>query len=102
MNLVAYDNVNKFIPSDNYIQNSYKRLLSATIEYHDVYCLLKRYNVDKDKYDFYVLFMIINNKVLKINFLRRILVVKLKFILMTFGMNFQIILLKKTLTLMLN
>ena len=31
MNLVAYDNVNKFIPSDNYIQNSYKRLLSSTI-----------------------------------------------------------------------
>ena len=54
MNLVAYDNVNKFIPSDNYIQNSYKRLLSSTIEYHDVYCLLKRYNVDKDKYDLYV------------------------------------------------
>ena len=54
MNLVAYDNVNTFVPSDNYIQNSYKRLLSSTIEYHDVYCLLKRYNVDKDKYDFYV------------------------------------------------
>lgn len=54
MNLVAYDKVNKFIPSSDYIQTNYKRLLSSTIEYHDRYCLLKRYNVDKDKYDFYV------------------------------------------------
>lgn len=54
MNLVAYDNINRFIPSDNYIQVSYKRLLSSTIEYHDVYCILKRYDNSKEKYDFYI------------------------------------------------
>lgn len=54
MNLVAYDNINKFIPSTDYIQANYKRLLSSTIEYHDRYSLLKRYNVDKDSYDYFV------------------------------------------------
>lgn len=54
MNLVAYDNINRFIPSSDYIQTNYKRLLSSTIEYHDRYCLLKRYNVDKDEYQYFV------------------------------------------------
>lgn len=54
MNLVAYDNVDKFIPDKDYIQTNYKRLLSSTIEYHDRYCLLKRYNVDKDIYQYFV------------------------------------------------
>ena len=54
MNLVAYDNVNKFIPSSDYIQANYKRLLSSTIEYHDRYCLLKRYDVNKDTYHYFV------------------------------------------------
>ena len=54
MNLVAYDNVKKFIPDKDYIQTNYKRLLSSTIEYHDRYCLLKRYNVDKDNYQYFV------------------------------------------------
>lgn len=54
MNLVAYDNINRFIPSSDYIQTNYKRLLSSTIEYHDRYCLLKRYNVDKDEYEYFV------------------------------------------------
>ena len=54
MNLVAYDEVNKFIPGKDYIQVNYKRLLSSTIEYHDRYCLLKRFDVDKNEYYFYV------------------------------------------------
>ena len=53
MNLVAYDNVDKFIPGKDYIQVNYKRLLSSTVEYHDKYCLLKRYEADK-RYYYYV------------------------------------------------
>lgn len=60
MNLVAYDEVNKFIPGKDYIQVNYKRLLSSTIEYYDRYCLLKRFDIDKNKYDFYV--AVYNNK----------------------------------------
>ena len=54
MNLAAYDKVNVLDTSRDYINVADKKLVSSTIEYHDVYCLLKRYNVDKDKYDFYV------------------------------------------------
>ena len=54
MNLVAYDNVKKFIPDKDYIQVNYKRLLSSTIEYRDRYCLLKRYDIDDKKYNFFV------------------------------------------------
>lgn len=53
MNLVAYDNVNKFIPGKDYIQVNYKRLLSYTIKYRDKYCLLKRYESYKN-YSYYV------------------------------------------------
>ncbi len=71
MNLVAYDNVNKFIPSTDYIQVNYKRLLSSTIEYHDRYCLLKRYNVDKDKYEYYVAVYDNKQKGVKERFLKK-------------------------------
>lgn len=54
MNLSAYDKVNKFIPGNNYIQVSYKRLLSRTIEYHDRYCLLRYYNPATSIYSYYV------------------------------------------------
>lgn len=54
MNLIAYDNVNDFTPKDNYIQVSYKRLLSSTIEYHDRYCILKRYDVNTKTYSYFV------------------------------------------------
>ena len=54
MNLAAYDKVNVLDTSRDYINVADKKLVSSTIEYHDFYCLLKRYNVDKDKYDFYV------------------------------------------------
>ncbi len=53
MNLVAYDKVNNFITGKDYIQCNYKRLLSSTIEYHDKYCILKRYEPDKT-YGYYV------------------------------------------------
>lgn len=54
MNLSAYDKINRFIPGDNYIQNSYKRLLSKTIEYHDRYCILKKYNPEDNNYSYFV------------------------------------------------
>ena len=54
MNLVAYDNVNAVNTNKDYIQVSYKRLLSSTIEYHDRYCILKRYNVKNDTYSYFV------------------------------------------------
>ena len=54
MNLVAYDNVNNFKPKKDYIQISYKRLLSSTIEYHDRYCILKRYDVENNTYSYFV------------------------------------------------
>ena len=50
MNLVAYDNVNYFKPKKDYIQVSYKRLLSSTIEYHDRYCILKRYDFENNTF----------------------------------------------------
>ena len=54
MNLAAYDKVNDFKPKKDYIQTSYKRLLSSTIEYHDRYCILKRYNIETNTYSYFV------------------------------------------------
>lgn len=54
MNLAAYDKVNDFKPKKDYIQTSYKRLLSSTIEYHDRYCILKRYNIENNTYSYFV------------------------------------------------
>ena len=54
MNFSAYDNVIKFVPKNNYIQVNYKRLLSLDIEYHDKYCLLKRFNEINNTYSYYV------------------------------------------------
>lgn len=54
MNLAAYDNIKEFIPKKDYIQVSYKRLLSSTIEYHDKYCVLKRYDINSNTQYYYV------------------------------------------------
>lgn len=54
MNLVAYDKVNNINIKKDYIQVSYKRLLSSTIEYHDRYCVLKRYNIETKTYSYFV------------------------------------------------
>lgn len=54
MNLAAYDKVNNFNPNKDYIQVSYKRLVSSTIEYHDRYCLLKIYEANNKSYSYYV------------------------------------------------
>lgn len=70
MNLVAYDNVNKFIPGKDYIQVNYKRLLSSTIKYHDKYCLLKRYESDK-KYSYYVAVFDNNQTDIKYKYLKK-------------------------------
>lgn len=54
MNLAAYDKVNNFNPNKDYIQISYKRLVSPTIEYHDRYCLLKTYEPNNKNYNYYI------------------------------------------------
>lgn len=54
MNLAAYDKVNNFNPNKDYIQISYKRLISPTIEYHDRYCLLKLYDINNKNYNYYI------------------------------------------------
>ena len=54
MNLAAYDKVNNFNPNKDYIQVSYKRLVSSTIEYHDRYCLLKTYEPNNKNYNYYI------------------------------------------------
>ena len=54
MNLAAYDKVNNFNPNKDYIQISYKRLVSSTIEYHDRYCLLKTYEPNNKNYNYYI------------------------------------------------
>lgn len=54
MNLAAYDKINNFNPNKDYIQVSYKRLISPTIEYHDRYCLLKTYDINNKNYNYYV------------------------------------------------
>lgn len=54
MNLSAYDKVNKNTLGPDYIQVNYKRLLSKSIEYHDRYCLLKRYDTKENIYSYYV------------------------------------------------
>ena len=54
MNLAAYDKVNNFNPNKDYIQISYKRLISPTIEYHDRYCLLKTYEPNNKNYNYYI------------------------------------------------
>ena len=54
MNLAAYDKVNNFNPNKDYIQISYKRLISSTIEYHDRYCLLKTYDINNKNYNYYI------------------------------------------------
>ena len=54
MNLAAYDKVNNFNSNKDYIQISYKRLVSPTIEYHDRYCLLKTYEPNNKNYNYYI------------------------------------------------
>lgn len=53
MNLSAYDKVNNQNGKD-YIQVNYKRLLSSTIEYHDRYCILKRYDARNKSNSYFV------------------------------------------------
>lgn len=70
MNLAAYDKINDLSDKD-YIQVSYKRLLSSTIEYYDKYCLLKRYNKKHDTYNYYVAVFNDKQEGLKHKFLRK-------------------------------
>lgn len=79
MNLSAYDAVENNTFTNTWINPTYKKLYSRTIEYYPYYAFLKKYNNKTKSNDFYLVMLndinthvqcrsvIINNKVIKID-----------------------------------
>ena len=54
MNLNAYDNVDESIINKTWVNPRYRKLYSREIKYYPLYCLLKRYDNETKKDEYYV------------------------------------------------
>lgn len=79
MNLSAYDAVENNVFADTWVNPTYKKLYSRSIEYYPYYAFLKKYNKNTKSNDYYIAMLkntnshvqcrsvIMNNKVIKLD-----------------------------------